>query len=346
MKRFTLVSLLLAGLVGSVVIGATRESQTDTVQMARAATDYLASLSEDQRARGTFALDADERLRFHFIPPESYPRNGVTLREMSEAQRSLARDFLRTGLSRRGYMTAGQIMELEDVLLAMEGGGRMARDRDEYYFSVFGTPAERGTWAWRFEGHHLSLHFSIVEGSVVSSAPGFWGANPAEVREGPQRGVRPLGDREDAARALLESLDRSQRETAIVADEAPRDIVTGAELDINPLSPVGIRATDLSASQRGLLMDLIGAYLSVMADDIAGERLERLRVAGLDGIGFAWAGEAERGGPHYYRVQGPTFLIEYDNTQNDANHIHSVWRDFDGDFGRDFLREHLRERAH
>jgi hypothetical protein len=346
MKRSKLVTLSLAGLVSAVAVGATPKSQRDAAQMAAAASDYLAALSVDQRARGMFALDSDERLRFHFIPPESYPRNGVTLREMDEGQRALAHDFLKTGLSQRGYMSASQIMELEDVLLAIEGGGRMARDREEYYFSVFGIPAEGGTWAWRFEGHHLSLHFSVVEGAVVSSAPGFWGANPAEVREGPQRGVRPLGDREDAARVLLESLDRSQREVAIVADEAPRDIVTGAELEIDRLSPVGVRATDLSASQRGLLMDLIGTYLSVMAEDIANDRLSSLRAAGLDGIGFAWAGEVERGQPHYYRVQGPTFLIEYDNTQNNANHIHSVWRDFDGDFGRDLLREHLRERVH
>jgi len=339
-------SILALGFLVVPTIGAKLDSQRDVAQMASAANQLLASLSGEQRQRAVFALDSDERLRFHFIPNEMFERNGVMLKEMSAEQRARAHDLLRAGLSARGYLTATQVMGLEDVLLAIEGGGRMARDSDEYFFSVFGTPSDDGPWAWRFEGHHLSLNFTIGDGTVVASSPAFLGANPAEVRDGPQRGLRVLGDREDAARALLESLDASQRQATIVEDVAPQDIITGAELEIDPLSPVGISASALSGRQRDLLMGLIRTYTSVMADDIAGYRLDRLRGGGLENITFAWAGTTDRGERHYYRVQGPTFLIEYDNTQNGANHIHSVWRDFDGDFGQDLLREHIQRTPH
>jgi hypothetical protein len=275
-----------------------------------------------------------------------HERHGVMLEEMSEAQREAAHALLRAGLSQRGYMTTTQIIALEDVLLAIEGGQRMARDRDEYYVALFGTPSGHGTWSWRFEGHHLSLHWTVVDGTVTVSSPTFMGANPAEVRDGPSRGLRALGDREDAARALLETLSASQRQAAFITDVAPRDIVTANQLDVDPLSPAGVSASALSADQRELLMRLIEVYTSVMADDIAGARLAGLRRVGIERVSFAWAGSAERGQPHYYRVQGPSFLIEYDNTQNDANHIHSVWRDFEGDFGRDLLREHRQQHPH
>ena len=236
---------------------------------------------------------------------------------------------------------------MEGILRDLEGPDRrLARDPDEYLVSVFGSPSASGTWGWRVGGHHLSLHFTVVGGAAVAGSPAFFGANPAEVREGPRAGLRPLGSQEDAARVLLMSLDAAQRTTAILSDVAPRDIVTGAELDISPLSPPGLRAGMLSAQQRTLLMDLIEVYTSHMADDLAAQRMERLHRAGLDGITFAWAGDVAPGGPHYYRVQGPTFLIEYDNTQNDANHIHSVWRDFEGDFGEDLLRQHMQDVHH
>jgi Protein of unknown function (DUF3500) len=324
--------------------GAKPDSARDVQRMAEAAEAFLSSLDAGQRGEASFLFDSDERLRFHFIPVESFPRQGLRIRDMSETQRGRAHDLLGAGLSSRGYLTAQQIIELEGILRDLEGESRrLARDPEEYLLSVFGTPSPGGTWGWRFEGHHLSLNFTIVAGEAVASAPAFLGANPAEVREGPRRGLRPLAAEEDAARALLEALDASQREQAILDDVAPRDIVTGAELDIAPLSPDGISATDLSSAQRALLMDLVAVYTGVMADELAAQRMARLTDAGVDRISFAWAGSSVRGEPHYYRVQGPTFLIEYDNTQNDANHIHSVWRDFEGDFGRDLLREHLRD---
>jgi hypothetical protein len=181
---------------------------------------------------------------------------------------------------------------------------------------------------------------------MVASSPSFFGSNPAEVREGPKKGLRILGAEEDAARALLQSLDAPQRSKAIIDATAPGDLVTMANVTINPLSPSGLEASAMNAAQRDLLMKLLDVYAGQMAADLAADRLARVRKAGVEKIGFAWAGESERGKKHYYRIQGPTFLVEYDNTQNDGNHIHSVWRDFDGDFGRDLLREHLRSVAH
>jgi hypothetical protein len=265
---------------------------------------------------------------------------------MTEPQRQAAHALLKTGLSQTGYLTVTGIMELEDILRAIEGGRRFARDKEEYYVSVFGEPSATGTWAWRVEGHHVSLRFTVVRGSVVASMPAFLGANPAEVRDGPKKGLRVLGAREDAARALLEALAPERRAAAIIDATAPGDILTENKNEISPLAPAGVAYASMNAAERARLLALIDVYLSMMDPDIASSRRAALDRAGLDRIAFAWAGGTARGDKHYYRVQGPTFLIEYDNTQNDANHIHSVWRDFNGDFGRDLLREHLAAVAH
>jgi hypothetical protein len=317
-----------------LLVGAERSASS----MAPAATAFLASLNPGQKAQAAF--------RF-------------TIGEMNEPQRRAVHALLKTGLSRRGYMTASELMELETILGAIEtaerqGAGKpqpagrtpMVRDPLRYFVSIFGTPSASETWGWRVEGHHLSLQFTVVKGSLVAATPTFFGANPAEVKDGPRKGFRLLANVEDAARALVESLDAGQRAVAVIAPEAPNDILTMANVDITPLEANGIAASALNEKQRGLLTGLLDVYAGFMAEDLAAERLARVKAAGLDRIVFAWAGPTARGQKHYYRVQGPTFLIEYDNTQNNGNHIHSVWRDFNGDFGRDLLREHLRSAAH
>jgi len=322
--------------------------------MADAATRFLAALTPEQKQQATFAFDAGEREHWGFVPTEIFPRHGLTIGSMTDAQRKLAHDLLKSGLSQKGYLTATSIMELENVLRVIEdaGGGdaaqgrRMERNPVKYFVSVFGTPSARGSWGWRVEGHHVSLNFTVVNGTLVAATPQFFGSNPAEVREGPKKGLRILADEEDSARALLMALDESQRAKAVLAQAAPGDIVTTNKVNITPLAPVGIAAAELKPAQRDMLIRVIDSYASAMAPDIAADRLAKLRQAGIEKIAFAWAGEAERGKKHYYRVQGPTFLIEYDNTQNDGNHIHSVWRDFNGDFGRDLLREHVKSVAH
>jgi hypothetical protein len=319
--------------------------------MASAADAFLKGLTPEQRQLATFPVESAERLHWGFVPTEMFPRNGLTVKTMTEPQRALARKLLQTGLSQRGYLTATSIMDLETILGVLESAGRsaeprpgnpMARDPERYYFSVFGTPAVKGVWGWRVEGHHISLNFTIVNGSLVAATPAFFGSNPAEVREGPKKGLRILAMQEDTARALVLALDEAQRAKAIIAPSAPSDIATMNNVDITPLSPAGIAGDGLTSRQRDLLMQVVEAYTGEMANDVAEERIAKIRKAGVEKIAFAWAGASERGKKHYYRVQGPTFLIEYDNTQNDGNHIHSVWRDFDGDFGRDLLREHLK----
>jgi hypothetical protein len=325
--------------------------------MADAATRFLGTLTPEQRTQASFAFESEERFRWHFIPtgqsPASWPRQGVPLKTMSAEQKKAAQDLLKAGLSQRGYLTATAIMDLETVLAAIEAAqgvkmpeGRLGRDPELYFFSIFGEPSTRRTWGFRVEGHHVSLNFTLVNGTFLATSPAFFGTNPAEVREGPKKGLRILGAQEDTARALLESLDEAQRRKAIIEGVAPNDIVTFNKVAATPLSPVGIAASELTPTQRDLMMKVIDVYAGAMAQDIAAERLSKLRQAGIEKITFAWAGETERGKKHYYRVQGPTFLIEYDNTQNDGNHVHSVWRDFDGDFGLDLLREHLKNHTH
>ena len=225
----------------------------------------------------------------------------------------------------------------------------MARNKEEYWFSVFGTPGARGIWGWRVEGHHISLRFTVADGAMksdLSSSPMFLGANPAEVRDGDKKGLRVLAAEEDAARALVVALPADLRQQAIINAVAPTDILTMNKNDITPLPEQGVSFGAMGSEQQRLFTRLLETYTSLMETDIASERMATIKSAGLDRIRFAWAGEIEKGRKHYYRIQGPTFLIEYDNTQNNGNHIHSVWRDFNGDFGRDLLREHLRQVAH
>src|SRR5688572_27890034 len=343
--------LLLAAASLVACLGIVHGADKSPGEMASAATKFLAGLSSEQRAQAGFPFDGPGRLSWHFIPTEMFPRKGLPIGAMNPAQRQLAHGLLRAGLSQRGYLTATAIMELETILGALEAaegssgipgrpGELLVRNPEGYFFSVFGTPSPRGAWGWRVEGHHVSLNFTVVNGTFVAATPSFFGSNPAEVRQGPKKGLRILAAEEDSARALLAALDASQRAKAITAAAAPDDIQTMSALKVDPLSPAGIAARELTPSQRDLLLKVIDAYASAMAPDIAADRMARITKAGVEKIAFAWAGETERGRRHYYRVQGPTFLIEYDNTQNDANHIHSVWRDFEGDFGRDLLREH------
>ena len=311
-------------------------------EMVEAADAFLASLSVAQRSKAVFAFEDAERLDWHFVPRA---RRGLPLEEMSAEQRGLARGMLRAGLSRRGYLTASTIIDLELVLREM-GESPTFRDPELYYFSIFGTPSRAAPWGFRAEGHHLSLNFTLVRDTLIATAPAFFGANPAEVRRGARRGLRALADEEDIGRELVLSLDERQRARALLSARAPRDIVTGNARRVEPLSPIGIRVTELRPEQAAILLRLLEVYLGRMAEPLAARRRaahERTEVAEL---AFAWAGSTRRGEAHYYRIQGPSFLVEYDNTQNGANHIHTVWRDFDGDFGRDLLREHYRTARH
>lgn len=310
--------------------------------MLDAANAFVASLQPSQRSKALFAFDDGERLNWHYIPR---PRRGLALEEMSAEQRGLARAILKAGLSQRGYLTATTIIELELALREM-GENPRVRDPELYYFSIFGTPSRTTPWGFRAEGHHLSLNFTIIRDTLIATAPAFFGANPAEVRRGARRGLRALAAEEDVARELILSLDARQRSAALIAATAPQDIVTGSAARVKPLSPIGIRVSALRPEQAAILDRLLEVYLGRMADPLAARRRAALQRADLGKVAFAWAGSTRPGEPHYYRIQGPSFLVEYDNSQGGANHIHTVWRDFDGDFGRDLLRDHYHNTPH
>ena len=313
-------------------------------EMADAATKFLGSLKPEQAAKASFKLKDDERQNWHFIPKA---RNGLTIKDMTEDQRKLAMKLLRSGLSDHGYGKATNIMSLETILREIEGpNSRMTRDPELYYISVFGKPDAKGTWGWRVEGHHLSVNYTIVKGEYVAGTPSFMGTNPADVKAGPRKGLRALGDEEDRGRELIKALNPEQREQAIFEKVALRDIVTMAEKRVKPLEQKGIAAAKLNADQKQKLLALVKAYVERNRPELAREDLRKINEAGIDKLSFAWAGGIEKGEGHYYRVQGPTFLLEYDNTQNNNNHIHAVYRDFENDFGEDLLRKHYQETPH
>jgi hypothetical protein len=309
--------------------------------MTVAATKFLDSLNDEQEAATLFPFHSEDRFDWHAIPRE---RKGLPLKAMTASQRSAALDLVRVGLSETGFTKAEAIRQLEVVLFALDGLN--IRDPDQYFFMVFGEPSVRNSWGWRYEGHHLSQNWTIVNGTAIASSPQFFGTNPAEVREGPRRGMRVLGNEEDQARALLASMNTTQRASAIIGNEAPPDILTSSKREIAMLEDLGVAHHDLNADQRKVLWSIIEEYARAQPDTVANQRLTTILSAGLKNIKFGWMGGAARGEPHYYRIQGPTFLIEYDNTQNDANHAHSVWRDFKGDFGRDLLAGHYQQFSH
>src|SRR5258708_3720648 len=300
------------------------------------AKSFLASLTPEQRALATFQFQDEQRFDWHFIPK---PRKGLPLRAMTPAQKHLAQALLSAGLSQRGYIKASTIMSLEEVLRVMEKDDGERRNPEGYFFSIFGEPSESGTWGYRVEGHHVSLNFTLVKGKVIG-APTFFGANPAEVREGPRKGLRVLGREEDLGRAVITSLDPSQKKIAIVDKEAYKDILTMASRKAALAgAPSGLAVSRMNANQKQLLTDLLDEYCYNLPETLAQARLDQIKKAG-DNLYFASAGSEQPGGPHYYRIQSPAFLIEYDDTQDNANHIHSVWRDFNGDFGLDLLQQH------
>jgi hypothetical protein len=341
MKPLRLVVLLsscviaLSLLTWSVIDGVARMRSASA--MADAANKFLASLTPEQKAKATLDF-ADENRRDWTVVPRD--RKGVPLKDLDESQRKLAMEFMKIGLGASGYQKATTIMSLEGP------NRRFPRDPELYYFSIFGKPSPKDPWGWRVEGHHISIHFTIVKGEMLSNTPLAFGANPAEVREGERKGLRALAGEEDRGRDLILALDEKQRAVAIFDQKAPTDILTLAKIKADPLKPEGVPAGQMNDRQQGLLGKLIDEYLGRMPQDVAEERSKKMREAGFDKIYFGWAGGVNKGDPHYYRVQGPTFLVEYDDTQNNANHIHSVWRDFNGDFGDDLLREHYQTSQH
>ena len=312
-------------------------------RLAGAASAFLATLAPAERAKVQLAFDSDERFNWFYIPKG---REGLPLKQMSPAQQKAALHLIETGLSQKGYSKAQAIRAL-DLVLAEIVKDPVRRDPEKYYLTLFGEPSPDGTWGMRWEGHHVSLHWTLVNGVAIATTPQFFGSNPAEVRDGPQKGTRVLHAEEDLGRALVTSLAAEQRAVAVLSPKAPNDILTTNTKEAAIQEDKGLAWRAMNAPQREQLMALIEEHAHAQGPALADERLARLRKAGLDSVRFAWMGARERGQTgHYYRIQGPTFLIEFDNTQNRANHIHQVWREFKGDFGRDLLAEHYKQTPH
>ncbi len=310
--------------------------------MADAANNFLNALAPEQQAKATFAMSDEERFDWHFIPK---PRKGLPFKEMSPAQQKLAHALLNSGLSQHGYAKAVTIMSLEQILRDLEQQSPK-RDPELYYFSIFGKPGAAEAWGWRVEGHHLSLNFVVRGDQVLAATPAFFGSNPAEAKQGPRKGLRVLGEEETLGRQFVKSLNAKQQTVAIISNTSPREIITGNSRKALLLNPPGLAAAKMNSEQKESLMNLIKDYAFRHRAEVAEQDLKKIQAVGFGKVHFAWAGGLEPGQAHYYRIQGPTFLIEYDDTQDNANHIHTVWRDFENDFGEDLLLKHYQDVPH
>ena len=311
-------------------------SGASAVRMRVAAERVLAALPAAARDKVSRPFDDRDRTDWHYTPRT---RNGIALKELDTQGRDAVHALLKEALSAAGYRKVVNIVELELVLRELETFGLM-RDPERYHVTIYGSPSATAAWGWRFEGHHVSLNFTVGGNNIAVDAPSFLGANPAKVPRGPKAGLRVLAAEEDEARALLASLTDAQRLEAVFETRTYGDIVTSNAAKVDPLRPVGVSAAAMTDAQRAQLRKLVEVYAATFEPTLAQARMARVDQGGVEAIRFGWAGSTERGRQHYYRVQGPLFLIEYDASQDGDNHVHTVWRDFTGDFGRDLLREH------
>ena len=338
LTRTTALRLAAAGAAG-LAIGAqpARAAVPGASQVDAAARAFLASLPPNQRARATFPFASAERTRWHWTVPASVPRNGLPLRDVSAETRRLALGLLRASTSTSGYRKALDIMALQGVLQRLNGGPG-SFDPDLYYVSVFGTPGAP-RWGWRFEGHHLSRHFTVVGGVLVVEPffLGAWPTRPGSAYRTVARGERTMPREEDAAREIVLLLDGRLRRQVVFSSESLTDHLTQNAATVRPLERVGVLTADLPSAAQRRVSELIRTYLANHPPAIARDALRRVEQAGIARTRFGWAGSTRPGVPQYYRLQGPTFVLEFDNSRDSGTHIHSVWRDFERDFGRHLL---------
>lgn len=308
-------------------------------RIAQSANRFLTSLDDSQRRKTMLAFEAESREDWHYIPRS---RPGLPFAEMKPAQAGAARDLYASVLNERGLQMIDNVRVVEAVLRESQGSWR---DPERYFTTIFGTPG-RYPWGWRLEGHHLSLNVTLVQAGHIVVTPFFVGSHPATVRDGPHKGLRPLGAAEDLARQLIASLPESARRIALIADRSFGEIVASPQREKDLGQPRGLELSAMDGAQRNLVEALLDRFLGALAPDLAAKQKQRVMEQELAKFRFAWAGSLQPGDAHYFRVHGPATLIEHDNTQNGANHIHSVWRDLRADFGYDALAEHYKRRPH
>jgi len=310
--------------------------------LAAKANDFLNLLDEDQSAKARYAFEDEERYNWHFVPRA---RNGISFNDLTDKQRKAALDLLKFCLSEQGYQKATNIMALENVLREVEKRGTDDTYRDplNYYFTVFGDPGPDNIWGWRLEGHHMSINFSSSDGEIVSSTPTFWGSNPAIVRTGRYNGRQILKQETDLGFTLVNALNMDQLRTAVVSTKAPAEIITGNQRVAELQERKGLGINEMNDQQKKLFLQLLNVYVKNYQLGFSKRLMEKVEKAGIENLSFAWAGSLQPGAGHYYRIQGPMLLIEYDNTQNNANHVHTVVRDLTNDFAEDILKEHYQK---
>jgi len=303
------------------------------------ARNFLSTLSPELKSRAQYPFDDAERFNWNFVPIK---RNGLTYYDFSDKQHDAATVLLKSSLSEQGYQKAMAIVNLENILKVVEKQAPDSRYRDplNYHFTFMGEPAEGKPWAWRFEGHHVALNFTFIGSEIVSSTPSFFGSNPGIVKDGESKGLEVLKEETKLGFELINSLTANQRATAIFSEKAPAEIISGNKRKAVPLTPDGISFKELSKEQQTLFLKLLDVYVKNYAFGFSKKLMDKIKSAGIDNLHFAWAGSLTPGVANYYRIQGPMLLIEYDNTQNNANHVHTTVRDLKDDFAEDILREH------
>ncbi len=303
------------------------------------ANTFLNSLTTDQKNKAQYSLDDKERFNWNFVP---VPRNGVCFRTFSPAQRTAALALLKISLSEQGLNKASAIMELENVLREVEGRDANDTHRDplNYYVTIFGTPSKDKPWGWRMEGHHVSINFASANNELVSSTPSFFGSNPAIVQKGEAKGREILKLETDLGFELCNSFSDDQKKKAIFSGTALPEIVMTNKRKAQLIEPLGLTYRGMNAAQQKIFMRLLDVYVKNYQFDFSNRLMEKIKKAGIENLSFAWAGGLTPGTGNYYRIQGPMLLIEYDNTQNNANHVHTAVRDLTNDFAEDILREH------
>jgi hypothetical protein len=338
MMRASIRLCLLFTLVCLTLVTA---AQTDLSKQANA---FLSLLDDRQRNQAIFEYESEERVDWNFVPTS---RRGIPFEQMNATQKDAAISLLKATLSDQGFRKANGVFSLEAILRDVEGrsANDSYRDPKKYYVTIFGKPSATSLWGWRIEGHHISVNVSSEGGRIVSSTPSFFGANPAVVPRGTEKGKQVLRDETDLGFALLNSLNKDQLAMARFSERALPEIVSGNRRKATQLEPRGILFKDLNPQQQKSFLKLLDVFVLNYEFDFSSRLMSKIRNAGMDNLSFAWAGSLQPGSGHYYRIQGPMLLIEYDNTQNAANHVHSVVRDLTNDFADDILREHY-EKEH
>ncbi|CAL1518984.1 DUF3500 domain-containing protein [Chitinophaga sp. MM2321] len=305
---------------------------------------FIRLLDKDQQAKTLYPFDTGERYHFSYVPRDD--RKGISMNELNTAQRKAFIDLLKMALSEETVKKVNDIMQLDLVLKELEHrpADDHYRDPGKYFITFFGIPAANNIWGWRFEGHHVAFNFSADKNELVAGTPAFLGANPAIVLDWPQKGKEVLKEETDKGFALLHALKPEELQKAVIADKAPAEIITATSRKAMIDHPSGLRFQEMSPANQQLLLGLINLYVNRFTKLFASSMLKDIQKAGLDSLWFTWAGSTEHvlGKPYYYRIQGPTIIIEYDNSQNNANHIHTVVRDLKNDFGGDLLLEHYK----